>query len=178
MAHLQRLPTTCVLIVCLAGTPWGDTLFASEPASPSVEHASSQPVPTLRNSGPTQQGAAPAASIARPFHFTLAEEALTAALQPGLEMGSFNALAQRGGRRGRGRGRVSRGGYRNGGAATALAFGALASIGGAAVLVYANRPECNGRPWADGCSYGTKVAGGALISAGMVGIIGGALAWR
>ena len=73
-----------------------------------------------------------------------------------------------GGRRGRGRNR---------GAATALFLGAVGAITGAAVLVYANRPDCRGSRTANGCGYGTKVIGGAVLSAGVVGVVAGALTW-
>jgi hypothetical protein len=86
-----------------------------------------------------------------------------------VESGSF---AQRGGYRGRGRG------GRNGGPAAAIVLGAAASIAGTAVLVYANRPECNANLGASGCGYGTKVVGGAVLSAGIVGVMVGALTWR
>jgi hypothetical protein len=59
-----------------------------------------------------------------------------------------------------------------------MALGAAASIAGAAVLVYANRPECRTNQTASGCGYGTKVVGGAVLSAGIVGIFVGALTWR
>jgi hypothetical protein len=56
--------------------------------------------------------------------------------------------------------------------------GAAAAIAGTAVLVYANRPECSTLPTASGCGYGTKVVGGAVLSAGVVGLLVGALTWR
>jgi hypothetical protein len=71
-----------------------------------------------------------------------------------------------------------RGRRRNAGAATAIFLGAAGAIAGTAVLVYANRPECNANPTLGGCGYGTKVAGGAVLSAGLVGIMIGALTWR
>jgi hypothetical protein len=81
-----------------------------------------------------------------------------------------SSFAQRRGYRGRGRGR------RNG-AAAAIVLGAGAAIAGAAVLVYANRPDCRGSRTANGCGYGTKVIGGAVLSAGVVGVVAGALTW-
>jgi hypothetical protein len=60
----------------------------------------------------------------------------------------------------------------------AIAVGAVASIAGAAVLVYANRPECRINESASGCGYGTKVVGGAVLSAGIVGLVAGALIVR
>ena len=88
-------------------------------------------------------------------HFTLADEA--------------PAFAQRRGFRGRGR---------NEGARTAIVVGTLAAITGAALLVYANRPECRSNGSANACSYGTKVIGGAVLTAGAVGIVAGTVGWR
>ena len=78
-------------------------------------------------------------------------------------------LAQRRGFRGRGR---------NEGARTALVVGTLAAVAGAALLVYANRPECSGNPSANACGYGTKVTGSVVLGAGIVGLVVGALIWR
>jgi len=64
------------------------------------------------------------------------------------------------------------------GSIAAIVIGAVASITGAAILVYANRPECSPRPFATGCGYGTKVVGGAVLSGGIVGLTIGALTWR
>ena len=71
-----------------------------------------------------------------------------------------------------------RGRRRNDGAATALFLGAAATIAGAAVLVYANRPECKVNAALGGCGYGTRVVGGAVLSGGLVGLMIGALTWR
>jgi hypothetical protein len=73
----------------------------------------------------------------------------------------------------RGRGRRD-----NDGARAAIILGAVATIAGTAVLVYANRPDCNTNPTAGGCGYGTKVVGGAVLSAGVVSLLVGALTWR
>jgi hypothetical protein len=64
------------------------------------------------------------------------------------------------------------------GAIAAMVVGAIATITGAAILVYANRPECRRHESATGCGYGTKVVGGAVLSGGAVGLTIGALTWR
>jgi hypothetical protein len=64
------------------------------------------------------------------------------------------------------------------GAVAAVVVGAIATITGAAILVYANRPECRHHEFATGCGYGTKVVGGAVLSGGVVGLTIGALTWR
>jgi len=73
----------------------------------------------------------------------------------------------------RGRGRRD-----NDGARAAIILGAVATIAGTAVLVYANRPDCSTNPTAGGCGYGTKVVGGAVLTAGVVSLLVGALTWR
>jgi hypothetical protein len=57
-------------------------------------------------------------------------------------------------------------------------IGTAAAIAGTALLVYANRPECSATPTAGGCGYGSKVFGGAVLSAGAAGLVVGALTWR
>jgi hypothetical protein len=59
-----------------------------------------------------------------------------------------------------------------------LVLGAIGTIAGSALLLYANRPECSAHQFADGCGYGTKVVGGSLLSAGIVGVVVGAVTWR
>jgi hypothetical protein len=102
---------------------------------------------------------------------------LTQAALDGLDQPSAtDTLAQRrGGYRG---GRRSRGGGRRDGAAGAIVLGAAAAIAGAAVLAYANRPECEGRPRLSGCGYGTKVIGTSVLAGGLVGVMVGAAMWR
>ena len=67
---------------------------------------------------------------------------------------------------------------RHDGSIAAIMIGAAAAITGAAVLVYANRPECTTNTVAGGCGYGTKVVGTAVLSGGIVGLFVGALTWR
>jgi len=69
-------------------------------------------------------------------------------------------------------------GDRNEGARAAIVVGTIAAITGAALLVYANRPDCSANPAAGGCGYGTKVVGGAVLAAGAVGIVAGTVSWR
>ena len=64
------------------------------------------------------------------------------------------------------------------GSIAALMVGAVATITGAALLVYANRPECDLRQYAGGCGYGSKVIGGAVLSGGIAGLFVGALTWK
>jgi hypothetical protein len=182
----------------LVGTEWSATLLGSqdEPAS----HAASSAQAAVGDASEAQERTSrsmvmvsagePSASatgqsrlpVAR-SRFTLGNDifATTASLAaadahvwrgtPEFVSVESATFAQRGGYRSRGRGR-------NGGARAAIALGAVASIAGAAVLVYANRPECRDNQAASGCGYGPKVVGGAVLSAGLVGLIAGALTWR
>jgi hypothetical protein len=201
MAGTHRLSTTAALIVCLVGSPWSGTLFASEEVRSASDASAS---PSVSNSAlETREATAPAAAIAadppamekallsgspsdvKRSPFALSDEQLTAAAPGGAAAaqawrGAFNfvpaesrVFAQRGGYGGRGSG-----GGRNG-AVAALLIGATASIAGAAILVYANRPECSTtNPMASGCGYGTKVIGGAVLTGGIVALAIGALTWR
>jgi hypothetical protein len=86
---------------------------------------------------------------------------------------STPALAeQRGWGRGRGHG------GRNDGARAAIILGSVAAVAGAAVLVYANRPDCSADHSGSGCGYGSKVLGGAVLAGGAVTMTIGALTWR
>jgi hypothetical protein len=64
------------------------------------------------------------------------------------------------------------------GSIAAIMLGAAATITGAALLIYANRPDCGFNPEAGGCGYGTKVVGGAVLTGGIAGLMVGALTWR
>ena len=200
MARTHRLSTTGTLIVCLVGTQWSGTLFASDEEPWSSAAPSSQSMVNTTSEARERDSASPAAVVSageqaasatvlpgptvERSRFTLNDEILTAnaLLRPASAQVWRNTLtfapvesssfAQRGAYRGRGRGGRS-------GAVTAIVLGAAASIAGGAILVYANRPECRTtNHTASGCGYGTKVVGGAVLSAGIVGIFVGALTWR
>jgi hypothetical protein len=195
MARTRRLSVTGALIVCLLGTEWSGTLFASGengapkgqfqsevlasggpetqmPVSARVSAAISvdQALTTATFGGPTERS-----------HFTLnSGPAVDAALgsvaqdsAPNFLPSRFEAFA----------GQIYQGPpipmrRRRDEALAAITIGAIASITGAAVLVYANRPECGIDHFASGCGYGTKVVGGAVLSGGIVGLFVGALMWR
>jgi hypothetical protein len=144
-----RKSTTAALLVCLLGTGWGGaTVFASGEEAASNATGPARLAVTAPLDGHRQL-------LIDASRFTLADEE--------------SAFAQRRGFRGRGR---------NEGARTAIVLGTLAAITGAALLVYANRPQCSANPSADACGYGTKVIGGAVLTAGTVGIVAGTISWR
>lgn len=171
MAKTHRLSTTAALIVCLVGTQSNAMLFAGEKepsgvtssaTASSVSESSSAAVDRLRVML-NAEGLTPNAPLGDSggqawhgrFHSRLTES------------GTF--AQRRGGYWGRG--------GRHNGSATAMALGTVAMIAGGAILVYANRPDCRGNDMANGCGYGTKVVGGAVLTAGMVGLTVGALTW-
>jgi hypothetical protein len=200
MARTHPLSTTGALIVCLVGTQWSGTLFASEKEPSSSAASSSQSVVNGTSEAHGQTSAIRALAVSADeqpasateligstvdhSRFTFSNELFAANAPvgaasaqlwrstPGFVPVESSSFAQWGGYRGRGRG------GRNGAAQAAVVLGAVASIAGAAVLVYANRPECSANQMATGCGYGTKVVGGAVLSAGIVGLLVGALTWR
>ena len=151
MVRIHRLSATGALIVCLMGTQWSGTLFASQDERPPNTSTLSVPSVTIASEQP-------------------ARLVFSDRIFDSVEFAEPESLGQRG-YRGRGNGR-------NGGAAAAIVIGAAASIAGGAVLVYANRPECSANHAATGCGYGSKVTGTAVLSAGIVSLIVGALSWR
>jgi hypothetical protein len=149
MGRCNRTSTTAVVVVCLLGSQCTyATVFASD--EDAAWGATRPARPTVRV--PLEMYPRLVIDSSR---FTLADESST--------------FAQR-------RGFVGRG--RNEGARTAIVLGTLAAITGAALLVYANRPECSRNASADACGYGTKVIGGAVLTAGVVGIVAGTISWR
>ena len=187
MARAHRMLMTGAVVVCLISAQWNGRLFASEeerstasetqaPTSPDLapaigidEHpaASTEPssaLPQIERSrfafnagdfaASPSLGAAQAAH--RPFDFVPAPSSAFA-------------------------GQIYQGRpYRIGrdGSLAAIMVGSVVAIAGAAILVYANRPECDMHQFAGGCGYGTKVVGGAVLSGGLVSLIAGALTWR
>ncbi len=157
MSRAQHALTIVTLSVSLVGAPLSGTLFASE--STPQEARSEQAASYARVLSALH-------SPLKPSPFTVSDDVLLAAAAP--------PAASQWGRHGGHRG----GGGRNDGARTAIILGAIGVIAGSAVLVYANRPECGDVPNASGCGYGTKVTGGAVLAAGVVGITVGAATWR
>ena len=146
--------TTAALLACIIATQCTSTVLASDAeraAPPAASHLTYNGKP-LTAIGPRDDAHAQASRGSEP---------------PSLS--ESTAFRQWGGfRRGRGRN----------GAEDYCSCCAAGTIAGAAVLVYANRPECNANPALGGCGYGTKVIGGAVLSAGLVGLTIGALTWR
>jgi len=154
MARVYR-STTAAVLACLIVAECTSTLLASDAegaAPPAISHLTYNGKP-LTALGPWHDDHVQAA----PPNDALAVESTA--------LGQYGGF-RRGGRR------------RNEAAATALFLGAAGTIAGAAVLVYANRPECRANPALNACGYGTKVVGGAVLSAGLVGLMIGALTWR
>jgi hypothetical protein len=181
MAPAHRVSMTAVVIVCLLSAQWNCTLFASEPGSSSSTPAVSL-LPTTTTpdvQAPTSLGVVPATERARfSFDAIALNEALGTAAPRAIRAldvvpAEFKPFA----------GQIYQGAPypyrpRNTGAIAAVMIGAAAVITGAAVLAYANRPQCTANPIADGCGYGPKVVGTAALSGGLIGLFVGALTWR
>jgi hypothetical protein len=171
MISTHRASTTAVLIACLLGGPSSGILFANEEESSSrTAHGDVSTIPA--RAVPAGEALPGTTEFARSVvvhspHMWRDDTLSRSAFAPD----ESSLFAQRGGR-----GRGYRG--RHNGAAAAIVVGAAAAIAGTAVLVYANRPECSAIPTAGGCGYGTKVVGGAVLSAGVVGLLVGAAMWR
>jgi hypothetical protein len=149
MGTSHRMSVTAAVLVCLLGTQCvGATVFAGQ------EEADSSATQPARPPVAAQLDAHP--------RLVIDASGLPLTDKP-------SAFAQRRGFRGRGR---------NEGARSAIVLGTLAAIAGAALLVYANRPECSTNPSAAACGYGTKVIGGAVLTGGAVGIVAGTVSWR
>lgn len=144
-----------VIIVCLAA-PWNAALFAADDGGTPCAATCAAAPPGLSR------------ALAR-----VTFPGVPLAPRPDDRVAPFASASTMFAQRGYGRG--WRG---NGGARAAVILGAAAAIAGGAILVYANRPGCQSNPAAGGCSYGTKVIGGAMIAGGAVGIVVGALSWR
>ena len=154
MASPHRLSMTAAVIVCLVGTQGNGTLFASDDEHPAGTIVSSTELPRVER-----------------FRFTLDPGFFDTnpSSEPFAPPSSAFARQVY-------QGRPYRMGGRDG-SIKALMIGAVATITGTAILVYANRPDCDGNRSAGGCGYGTKVIGGSVLSAGIVGLTIGALTW-
>ena len=165
MPKTRRISGIVALVVCLAGTEWSETVFAS--ATPAGDEASAAHASISQPSETQPQ------LTNQPSRLAIGEHTRAALAMP---LSSMNAsplgvsFAQRGWYRG--------GRRRNGAAQAEMILGAVAAITGAAVLTYANRPECSANALADGCSYGTKVVGTAVTAGGIVTFLTGAFTWR
>ena len=171
MASRRHISAIVAVVACLTNCPWGSGIVFASEASSASDVQSSLVASTDASEPPN--------AIAVAFtEASLSRAVSAAAVAPYASQRPFafvpvqsTAFAQRGyGGRGYGGGRSS--------SAVVIALGAAAAIAGTAVLVYANRPECSTSPVADGCGYGTKVVGGAVLSAGLVTVLVGALTWR
>jgi hypothetical protein len=200
MVRSHSVSMTAVVIVCLTAQ-WNCTLFASEPGSPSstaaafpllVTTSSDVPVPTSPGLVPSiaigehsvettdvSSASVPQIGRARITFDSLAVNEVLGTVAPPAKRAFEIAPAELD--------RFARQIYqgapypyrrRHDGAIAAIMIGAAAAITGAAVLVYANRPECSANPIAGGCGYGPKVFGTSVLSGGLVGVFVGALYWR
>jgi hypothetical protein len=175
MVRMHRAIATRVVILTFLGTQLNAVVFAAADGAAPQAQQSSPAAPSTAIDVESASGS-PTTDAMR---FTISDDffAASAPAPKDLWRSAFAVVpldAAGSGQRGfRGRGRG-----RNDGARTAIIVGSVAAIAGTAVLVYANRPDCGNSPRPDGCGYGTKVVGGAVLSAGVVAILVGALTWR
>jgi hypothetical protein len=189
MARAHRMLMTGAVVVCLISAQWNGRLFASEEERSTASDTQAPTSPDLapaigideHPAASTELSSAALPQI-EPSRFTLNARDFTAS--PSL--GPFGQGAHRtfdflpaqssafAGQIYQGRPyRISRDG-----SLAAIMVGSVVAIAGAAILVYANRPECDMHQFAGGCGYGTKVVGGAVLSGGLVSLVVGALTWR
>jgi hypothetical protein len=160
MVTTRRAVTTAVLVACL-GAPLGGTVAASEPAPPAPpENASS-----IQANQPTPTGRSP---------FVLSDEVLRRSLSESDAREARATLYAYG-----------QWGYydppphhhHNGAAQAAIIFGSAAVIAGTAMMIYANRPECDTLVNSNDC-YGEKVFGGSILAGGIVSLTMGMVMWH
>jgi hypothetical protein len=185
MARAHRFSMTGAVIICLLSTQLDGTLFAGEQERSSNEAAASQALTSTTSETPASTSAVLALAISIDEHPTGTTD-VSSALPPTersrftlngahrpfnfvpVQSSTFAGQIYQG--------RPYRIGRRDGSIA-AMLVGAVATITGAAILVYANRPDCDANRFAAGCGYGTKVVGGAVLSGGVVSLVVGALTW-
>src|ERR1700681_4895722 len=173
MATVHRVSMTAVVILCLLGNQWSATLFASEagdssgtasvspllstaasdvqsPTSLGLVHGASIGGPSVET---TEVSSAPGASgrVRFPFDALAVNEALGTVMPRGK-----SAFGVAPAEFGRFAGQIYQGApypyrRRHDGSIAAIMIGAAAAITGAAVLAYANRPECTTNTVAGGC---------------------------
>ena len=193
MVRTQRFLTTVVLVCFVMAQSRASLAAGEQPPLPSTTSASAihavasgqdetSAIDVAADGQPLDRESEPLRIAERPG-LTLPDEIFRERLFPGIAGGHVwrgiptfdpedrGPLAQRRGYRGRGSGR-------NDGARAVVLLGAVGVIAGTAVLVYSNRPECSVSARANACGYGTKVAASAVLSAGIVGLLVGALTWR
>lgn len=172
MVQLHRAPITLVLVACLVAAPCAGTLFAAEEER--TPNSSASDITSVTSPE----------SVARMMALLHAGDAAANTPRglsvPAWEVTSSTELTQRDAFAGQVyRDPPIRIDRRNRGSIAALMLGSIATITGAALLIYANRPECSTSQFSPGgCGYGTKVVGGAVLTGGVVGLMVGALTWR
>jgi len=188
MARAHRMLMTGAVVVCLISAQWNGRLFASE----EERTASETPAPTSAELAPAiavdeHPAATTDLSSALPqmehARFTLNALDFTAnpSLGPVVAQGAHRPFDFLPAQSSAFAGQVYQGRpYRisRDGSIAAIMVGSVVAIAGAAILIYANRPECDVHQFAGGCGYGTKVVGGAVLSGGVVSLVVGALTWR
>lgn len=156
-----RRAVTAVLVACLSGAPLSGTVAASEPAPPAPPGSTS----SIQVDQPTATARSP---------FVLSDEMLRRSLiesearEAGVPAAAYGQRGYYGGHHHHGH---------DGASQAAIILGSAAAIAGTAVLIYANRPECDSFAHQNDC-YGEKVVGGSLLAGGIVSLVLGAVTWH
>ncbi|HUK34730.1 MAG TPA: hypothetical protein VLV86_12495 [Vicinamibacterales bacterium] len=185
MAKAHRLSMIGVVLVCFATAQGNVTLFASDEAHASTDAAASPLLTDNTTSQSRLSASGDATDLASSFapqierlHFPVGDDVLS--VKPLLGAAPFTFHLDPSPSPALGaqiyQGRPYK--INRNGSIAALMIGAAATITGAAILVYANRPDCSINEFEGGCGYGTKVIGGSVLAGGIVGLFLGALTWR
>jgi len=154
MARPHRSSLTAAVIVCLVSTQLSSTIFASDDAASKTP---TSPRFTLAPGFFDANPPGPVASLRGTFEF-VPDQPTAFARQ--IYQGRPYPIRRN-----------------HDGSIAALMIGAAATITGTAILLYANRPDCDMNRYASACGYGTKVVGGSVLAGGMVGLFVGAITW-
>src|SRR5215471_14088812 len=167
MANTHRLSIVGAVIVCFVGVQGNAMLFASENTSSSSETR----IATSEAIAPADASVLVLPSTEKaPLKLDVRALGTNLSMTPTLYSSSLAGQVYRG--------RPYSTGRNNNGSIAALLIGTAATITGAALLIYANRPECSTNQFAGACGYGTKVVGACVLTGGVVGLMVGALTWK
>jgi hypothetical protein len=161
MVTTRRAVTTAVLVACLSGAPLSGTVAASEPAPP----ASPGNAPPIQVDRPTPTSRSPFVLSDEMLRQSLIESDAREARVPATAYGQWGYYGPPPHH------------HHNGAAQAAIIFGSAAVIAGTAMMIYANRPECDAIVHSNDC-YGEKVFGGSILAGGIVSLTMGMVMWH
>jgi hypothetical protein len=161
MVTTRRAVTTAVLVACLSSAPLSGTVAASEPAPPGPPGNAS----SIQADQPTPTGRSPFVLSDEMLRRSLLESDGREARVPATAYGQWGYYGPPPHH------------HHNGAAQAAIIFGSAAVIAGTAMMIYANRPECDSVVHSNDC-YGEKVFGGSILAGGIVSLTMGMVMWH